>query len=138
MGKFVKFLLIRLHSYKKLAPNLQKRLDKFARMRYNRRGQHFASIFDFALWRRDLPNLKYFDQTCKKDLTCHRKRTIIGATSKKYIIVVLLLWRRALDNENLNENDGRNANDSHFGAVKKIFGEKSKKVLTNLPGPGAS
>jgi len=66
---------------KKICANQQKRLDKSSIWHYNRRRQHFASIFDFALWRRDLLNLKYFDQTCKKDLTNLRFGGIIGAGS---------------------------------------------------------
>jgi len=69
---------------KKICANQQKRLDKSSIWRYNRRRQQFASIFDFALWRRDLLNLKYFDQTSKKDLTSNRNCTIIGAGSYRF------------------------------------------------------
>ena len=75
-------IIYRLVELKLICANLQKRLDKSSIWRYNRRRQHFASIFDFALWCRDLLNLKYFDQTSKKDLTSNRNCTIIGAASK--------------------------------------------------------
>ena len=89
-------IIYRLVELKLICANLQKRLDKFSIWRYNRRRQHFAPFFDFALWRhfytffvfalwrRDLFNLNYFDQICKKDLTSHRNCTIIGAGSYRF------------------------------------------------------